>query len=411
MEFKILNRGNLALALAAPLIALFVCAAAATSASAQVKIGVLSDWSSLYADITGEGSFTAARMAAEDVGPVLGMPVEVISGDHQNKPDIASGIVRRWYDTEGVDMVTDGGSSAVALAVEEVSRQKQKLVLFSGPASSDITGKRCSPYAAHWTYDTYALSHVTASAVVKSGGRSWFFLGADYAFGHTLEHDAASVVEANGGTVLCSVYAPLNTADFSSFLLQAQASHANVIGLANAGGDTTNSIKQGAEFGITSGGQKFAALLMFITDVHSLGLKTAQGLQFTSAFYWDQNDATRAFSARFIKKVGHMPTMVQAGVYSATYHYLNAIKALGNKDPLQVMAKMRETPINDFMTHNGTLRIDGRVIRDMYLLEVKKPEESKGPWDYVKIAQTVPGDQAFRPLEAGGCPLVTAGVK
>ena len=386
-------------------------ASAAAPASAQVKIGVLSDMNSLYADITGKGTGVAARMAAEDFGPVLGKPVEIVTADHENKPDVAVNIVRNWYDNEGVDMVTDGGSSAVALAVEDVSRQKQKLVLFNGPASSDITGKNCSAYAAHWNYDTYALSHVTGSAVVKAGGKSWFFIGADYAFGHALERDTAQVVESEGGKVLGAVYAPINTSDFSSFLLQAQASKADIVGLANAGGDTTNSIKQGSEFGITRGGQKFAALLMFITDVNALGLKAAQGLQFTTAFYWDQNDETRAFSQRFIKEVGHMPTMVQAGVYSATLHYLKAIKALGNKDPLQVMAKMREMPINDFMTHNGRLRIDGRVVRDMYLVEVKKPEESKGPWDYLKIVNTVPGDKAYRPLDAGGCPLVDAAKK
>ena len=386
-------------------------ASAAAPAAAQVKIGVLSDMNSLYADITGKGTGVAARMAAEDFGPVLGKPVEIVTADHQNKADVAVNIARNWYDNDGVDMITDGGSSAVALAVEEVSRQKQKLVLFNGPASSDITGKNCSAYAAHWNYDTYALSHVTGSAVVKSGGKSWFFIGADYAFGHALERDTAEVVEAEGGKVLGAVYAPINTSDFSSFLLQAQASKADIVGLANAGGDTTNSIKQGSEYGITRGGQKFAALLMFITDVNALGLKAAQGLQFTTAFYWDQNAETRAFSERFIKEVGHMPTMVQAGVYSATLHYLKAVKALGNKDSLAVMAKMREMPINDFMTHNGRLRIDGRVVRDMYLVEVKKPEDSKKPWDYLKIVNTVPGDKAYRPLEAGGCPLVDAAKK
>src|ERR1700751_6020304 len=316
-------------------------------AAAQVKIGVLSDMNSLYADITGKGTGVAARMAAEDFGPLLGKPVEIVTADHQNKADVATNIVRNWYDNENVDMITDGGSSAVALAVEEVSRQKQKLVLFNGPASSDITGKNWSPYAAHWNYDPYALSHVTGSAIVRSGGKSWFFIGADYAFGHALQRDTAEVVEAEGGKVLGSVYAPINTSDFSSFLLQAQASKAEIIGLANAGNDSTKTIKQGAEFGITQGGQKFAALLMFITDVHGLGLKTAQGLQFTSAFYWDQNDETRAFSERFFERVHHMPTMVQAGVYSATMHYLKAVKALGSKDPLTVMEKMRETPIND----------------------------------------------------------------
>jgi branched-chain amino acid transport system substrate-binding protein len=392
--------------LAASLFILVLAGGVAAAQEAPVKVGVLSDWSSIYADITGEGSFVAAAMAAEDAGPVLGHPVEVIHGDHQNKADIGSAIARQWYDTGGVDMITDGGSSAVALAVEEVSREKHKPVLFNGPASSDITGPRCSPYAAHWNYDTYALAHVTGSAVVKSGGDTWYFVGADYAFGHALERDTAAVVEQSGGKVLGAVYHPINTSDFSSFLLQAQASKAKIVGLANAGGDTINAIKQGSEFGITAGGQKFAALLMFVTDVNSLGLKVAQGLQFTTAFYWDRDEATRAFSRRFMERVHHMPTMVQAGVYSATHHYLEAVKALGSKDPDKVMAKMRDTPINDFMTKNGKLRIDGRVVRDMYLVEVKKPDESKGPWDYLKIVQTVPGDQAYRPLDQGGCPLV-----
>src|ERR1700757_4225860 len=404
IEEEWMGRRNLLLLVA-------LLAAVASPATAQVKIGVLSDMNSLYADITGKGTGVAARMAAEDFGPVLGKPVEIVTADHQNKADVATNIVRNWYDNEGVDMVTDGGSSAVALAVEEVSRQKQKLVLFNGPASSDITGKSCSPYAAHWNYDTYALSHVTGSAVVKSGGKSWFFLAADYAFGRALPRHTAEVVEGEGGKVLGSVYAPINSSDFSSFLLQAQASKAEIIGLANAGGDATNAIKQGAEFGILKGGQKFAALLFFITDVHAMGLQAAQGLQFTTAFYWDQNDETRAFSQRFIKDVGHMPTMVQAGVYSATLHYLKAVKALGSKEPLKVMEKMRETPINDFMTHDGKLRIDGRVLRDMYLVQVKKPEESKAPWDYLKIVQTVPGEQAYRPLDKGNCPLVEAAKK
>ena len=391
---------------AAPAVLLALIGGSAAAQNAPVKIGVLTDMNSLYADIVGAGSVAGAQMAAEDAGAVLGQPVQVVSGDHQNKADIGAGIARQWYDTGGVDMIADGGSSAVALAVEEVSREKHKLVLFNGPASSDITGPRCSPYAAHWSYDTYALAHVTGSAIVKSGGRSWFFIGADYAFGHALQRDTAAVVEQSGGKVLGTVYAPINTPDFSSFLLQAQSSKAQIIGLANAGGDTINSIKQGAEFGIVQGGQKFAALLMFITDVHSLGLKTAQGLQFTTAFYWDQDDATRAFSRRFFERVHHMPTMIQAGIYSATQHYLKAVKALGSKDPEQVMAKMRETPINDFMTKDGQLRIDGRVVRDMYLVEVKKPEESKQPWDYLKVVETVRGDRAFRPLDQGGCPLV-----
>jgi branched-chain amino acid transport system substrate-binding protein len=297
----------------------------------------------------------------------------------------------------------------VALAVNEVSREKKKIALWTGPASSDLTGPKCNAYAASWVYDTYALAHVTGSAVVKSGGDSWFFLTADYAFGHALERDTTAVVEASGGKVLGDVSVPLNNADFSSFLVQAQSSKAKVIGLANAGGDTINSIKQGAEFGIVEGGQKFAALLMFISDVHSLGLKTAQGLELSAPFYWDMNDETRAFSKRFSDRVGRPPTFTQAGVYSAIHHYLNAVKAINSKDPDKVMAKMRETPINDFMTKNGKLRADGRVIRDFYLFEVKKPSESKAPWDYYKLLQSVSGDDAFRPLDKGGCPLVTKG--
>jgi branched-chain amino acid transport system substrate-binding protein len=395
------------------LAAVAVVALSAGSAAAQsggpVKIGVLNDMSSLYADIGGKGSVEAAKMAAEDAGPVLGKPVEVIFGDHQNKADIGSNIARQWYDTEGVDVITDVPTSSVALAVNEVSREKKRLALWSGPATSDLTGPKCNAYAASWVYDTYALAHVTGSAVVKSGGDSWFFLTADYAFGHALDRDTAAVVEASGGKVLGRVNVPLNTPDFSSYLLQAQSSKAKIIGLANAGGDTINSIKQGAEFGIVEGGQKFAGLLMFITDIHSLGLKTAQGLQLSGPFYWDMNDETRAFSKRFSDRVGHPPTFTQAGVYSAMHHYLEAIKAIGTKDPDKVMEKMRATPINDFMTKNGKLREDGRVIRDFYLFEVKKPTESKAPWDYYKLIQTVPGDQAFRPLDKGECPLVKKG--
>ncbi len=340
---------------------------------------------------------------------MLGQPVQVIFADHQNKPDVGTAIARQWYDTEGVDVITDVPNSGVALGVNEVSREKKKLGLFVGPATSDLTGPKCSPYAAAWVYDTYALAHVTGSAVVKSGGDTWFFVTADYAFGHALERDTAAVVEASGGKVLGTVNVPLNTADFSSFLLQAQSSKAKIIGLANAGGDTINSIKQGAEFGIVEGGQKFAGLLIFITDVHSLGLKTAQGLQLSGPFYHDMNDETRAFSKRFEQRMGHPPSFTQAGVYSAMHHYLNAVKALNSKDPDKVMAKMRETPINDFMTKNGKLREDGRVIRDFYLFEVKKPSESKGEWDLFKLIQTVPGDQAFRPIDKGDCPLVKKG--
>jgi branched-chain amino acid transport system substrate-binding protein len=397
---------NGALVTAAVLTALFSGTAAGLAAEAAVKIGILNDQSSLYADETGKGSVVAAQMAAEDAGPVLGKKVEVIFADHQNKADLGSSIARQWYDVDGVDVIADAGPSSIALAVEEVSREKMKLVLFSGPASSDITGSHCSPYAAHWTYDTYALAHGTGATVVKQGGDTWFFITADYAFGYALERDTGEVIKAANGKILGDVKVPLNTADFSSFLLKAQGSKAKIIGLANAGGDTMNSIKQGAEFGIAQGGQKFAALLMFISDVHSLGLQAAQGLQFTSAFYWDMNDQTRAWSKRYFERMHSMPTMNHAGVYSAVHHYLDAVKALGTKDPDKVMAKMRATPINDFMTRNGTLRIDGRVVRDMYLLQVKKPEESKYPWDYLKVLDTIPGDKAFRPLNAGGCPLV-----
>jgi branched-chain amino acid transport system substrate-binding protein len=393
---------------AAAVVALSAGGAAAQSGG-PVKIGVLNDMSSVYADIGGKGSVAAAEMAVEDAGPVLGRKVEIVSADHQNKPDVGANLARQWYDQDGVDVITDVPTSSVALAVTEVSREKKKLVLFTGPASSDLTGPKCNAYAASWVYDTYSLAHVTGSAVVKGGGDTWFFVTADYAFGHALERDTAAVVNEAGGKILGDVNVPLNTPDFSSFLLQAQSSKAKIIGLANAGGDTINSIKQGAEFGIVEGGQKFAALLVFISDVHSLGLKTAQGLQLTSPFYWDMNDETRAWSKRFEAKTGKKPTFNQAGVYSALTHYLAAVKAVGSKDPDKVMAKMRETPINDFMTKNGKLRIDGRVIRDMYLFEVKKPSESKGPWDYYKLQQTVKGEDAYRPLDKGDCPLVKKG--
>jgi len=345
-------------------------------------------------------------MAAEDAGPVLGQAVQVISGDHQNKPDVGTGLAEKWYDTDGVDMITDVPTSSVALAVEAISRDKHKIVMFSGPASSDITGKACSPYAVHWTYDTYTLAHVTGSAMVKAGGDTWFFVTADYAFGHALERDTAAVVKAAGGKVVGDVMVPINNQDFSSFMLQAQASKAKVIGLANAGGDTINSIKAAAEFGIVAGGQKLAGLLLFVTDIHSLGLKTAQGLVLTSPFYWDLNDKTRAWSKRFYDRLHKEPTMNQAGVYGAVMHYLAAVKAVGGKDADKVMAKMRATPINDFMTENGSIRIDGRVMRDYYLFEVKKPSESKGEWDLYKIVAKVPASQAVRPLSEGGCPLV-----
>jgi len=381
---------------------------AGASAQTTLKIGVLSDMSSLYSDITGKGGLTAVEMAVQDFGgAVNGMPIEIVSADHQNKPDVGADIARQWYD-QGVDVIVDVPTSSVALAVQEVSRQQHKIALLTAPASSDITGKKCSPYSIQSVFDTYALAHVTGSAVVQSGGDSWFFVTADYAFGHALERDTARVVEAAGGKVVGRVDVPLNTLDFSSFLLQAQNSKAKIIGLANAGGDTINALKQGAEFGIAEGGQKFAGLLVFITDVHSLGLKTAQGLQLTTAFYWDMNDETRAWSKRFFAKMNRMPTMIQAGDYSAVHHYLEAVKAAGGKDADQVMAQMRALPINDFMTKNGKLRIDGRVMRDMYLFEVKKPEDSKYPWDYLKLVRRVAAADAYRPLTEGGCPLVAA---
>ncbi|HXE16404.1 MAG TPA: ABC transporter substrate-binding protein [Stellaceae bacterium] len=376
-------------------------------ADGPVKIGVLTDQSSLYSDATGKGSVTAAQMAAEDFGgKVLGQPIEIVSADHQNKPDVGTGIANKWFDTDGVDAIADVPTSSVALAVETVSRNKHKIALFSGPASSDITGKFCSPYAVHWTYDTYTLAHVTGGAMVKAGGDSWYFITADYAFGHALERDTAAVVTASGGKVIGHSLVPINNQDFSSFMLQAQASKAKVIGLANAGGDTINSIKAAGEFGITQAGQKLAGLLLFITDVHSLGLKTAQGLVMTTAFYWDQDDKTRAWSKRFYERMHKEPTMIQAGVYGAVFHYLKAVKAAGTKDPDKVMAEMRAIPINDFMTENGKLRIDGRVLRDSYLYEVKKPSESKGEWDLLKLIAKVGPEQSIRPLDQGGCPLV-----
>ena len=372
-----------------------------------VKIGVLNDMSSLYADISGPGSVEAARMAIADFGgAVNGKKIELISADHQNKPDIGSAIATQWFDNDGVDVVVDVPTSSVALAVQEVARNKGKVFLISGAAASDLTGKACSPTSVHWTYDTVALANGTGSAVVKAGGDTWFFITADYAFGHALERDTAKVVEDNGGKILGKVRAPLNTADFSYFLLQAQSSKAKIIGLANAGGDTINSIKQAAEFGIVEGGQKLAGLLVFITDVNSLGLQTANGLQLTEAFYWDQNDETRAWSKRFFEKMKRQPSMVQAGVYGSVMHYLAAIKATGSDDGPTVVKQMKATPVNDFMTKNGKIRDDGRLVRDMYLFEVKKPSESKGPWDYYKQIAVIPGDEAFKLPGPSQCPLV-----
>ncbi|MBX6369014.1 MAG: ABC transporter substrate-binding protein [Rhodospirillales bacterium] len=393
---------------AAAAFALTAGTAAAQGISGDVvKIGVMSDMSSLYADVGGPGSVAAAELAVKDFGgTVAGKRIEIVQADHQNKPDVGSSIVRQWIDSEGVDAVADVPTSSVALAVQQVLKDKGKVFLMSGPASSDLTGKACSPTGVHWTYDTYALAHGTGSALVKQGGDTWYFLTADYAFGHALERDTGDVVKAAGGKVLGAVRHPLNTADFSSFLLQAQASKAKVIGLANAGGDTINSIKQAAEFGIVAGGQRLAGLLVFITDVHSLGLKTANGLVITEAFYWDQNDETRAFAKKFEAVMKKKPSMVQAGVYGAVMHYLKAIDAIKTDDGKAVVDQMKKMPINDFMTKNGKVREDGRVMRDMYLFEVKKPEESKGPWDYYKQLAVIPAEEAFRPLKEGGCPFV-----
>jgi len=375
-----------------------------------VKLGVLTDQSGLYADNTGPGSVRAAKMAVDDFGGrVLGKPIEVLSADHQNQADVGAGIARRWIDEEGVDTIVDVPTSSVALAVQGITREKNRVFLMSGPATSDLTGKACSPLGIHWTYDTYALAHGTGGALVKQGGDTWFFLTADYAFGLALERDTAEAVKAAGGKVLGAVRHPLNTSDFSSFLLQAQASKAKVIGLANAGGDSINSIKQAAEFGIVAGGQKLAGLLVQLSDVHAVGLKTAQGLTVTSAYYWDMNDGTRAFAKRFMafpESKGIPPSFVHAGVYTEVMHYLKAIQAAGTDEATAVVKKMREIPINDFMVKNGSIRIDGRVMRDMYLLQVKSPDESKYPFDYFKILATIPRDEAFRPMKDGGCPLV-----
>jgi branched-chain amino acid transport system substrate-binding protein len=402
---KSLKRSLLALAIAGTFAA---GAAQAQISDNMIKIGVLSDMSSLYTDLAGAGSVAAARMAVEDSGiEKRGYKVEIISADHQNKPDVGSGIARQWYDVDKVDVIVDVPNSGVALAVNQITRDKGKVFLANGPASSDLTGKACSPNTVHWTYDTWMLANGTGSAIVKSGGDSWFFLTADYAFGLALERDTEAVVLKNGGKVLGKVRAPINTQDFSSFLLQAQASKAKIIGLANAGGDTTNSIKQAAEFGIVKGGQNLAGLLVFLTDIHALGLQTAQGLIVTNTFYWDMNDQTRAFAKRFAAvDKGIYPTMVHAGVYASLLHYLKAVEALKSDDGTKVVAKMKEMPTDDPLFGKGTIRVDGRKIHPAYLVEVKKPSESKYPWDYYKVRATIPADQAFRPLAEGGCSLV-----
>jgi branched-chain amino acid transport system substrate-binding protein len=375
-----------------------------------IKIGVMNDMSGTYADLAGPGSVLAARLAIEDLGDLLkGIKVEVVGADHQNKPDVGSNIVRQWIDVDKVDVIVDVPTSSVALAVNEIVREKNSVFLVSGAASSDLTGAKCSPNTVHWTYDTWALANGTGNAIVKTGGDTWFFLTADYAFGHALERDTAAVVTKNGGKVVGQVRHPFPGQDFSSFLLQAQASKAKIIGLANAGADTTNAIKQAAEFGIVQKGQNLAGLLVFLTDVHALGLKTAQGLIFTEAWYWDQNDANRAFAKRFsAANRGVHPSMVHAGVYSAVTHYLKTVVALKNdKDGKAIVAAMKKSPTKDALFGEGTIRADGRKLHPMYLFEVKKPEESKGPWDYYKVRATIPADQAFRPMSEGKCPLVS----
>ncbi|MCO6387530.1 ABC transporter substrate-binding protein [Aliihoeflea sp. 40Bstr573] len=380
---------------------------AAPAYAVDIKIGVLNDRSGIYADIAGEGSVVAARMAVEDFdAESKDINVEIVSADHQNKPDVGSTIARQWYDTENVDVIVDVPTSSVALAINDITRESDKVFLNSGAATSDLTGAACSPNTVHWTYDTWQLANGTGRAVVENGGDTWFFVTADYAFGHALERDTSAVVEAAGGEIVGSVRTPFPGTDFSSFLLQAQSSGAKVIGLANAGGDTINSIKQASEFGITQGGQSLAGLLVFINDIHALGLDVAQGLLLTSSFYWDLNEGTREWSARFEEETGKKPSMVQAGVYSSILHYLKAVEAVGDKTSKDVVAKMKEMPSDDPLFGKGEVRADGRHIHDSYLFRVKTPDQSEGPWDYFETVATTPAAEAFRPLEEGGCPLV-----
>jgi branched-chain amino acid transport system substrate-binding protein len=388
-----------------------VLALTASVAMAQskppLKLGGILDMSGLYADITGPGSEMAAKMAVEDFGgEVLGRKVEIVVADHLNKADLSANIARDMFDNQGVEMIFDVAASATALAAGEVAKAHNKIIMFSGPGSIRLSNEACGPYTVHYVFDTFAQANVTGLAAVKSGLDTWFFLTADYAFGQDLEKDTTNVVLKSGGKVLGSVRHPLNTSDFSSFLLQAQASKAKVIGLANAGGDTINAIKQGAEFGITKSGQKMSPLLAFVTDIDSVGLETAQGLLLAEAFYWDLNDDTRAFSKRFMERIKRVPTSAQAGVYSSVLHYLQAVKAAGTTDPAAVMKIMKDTPINDMFAKNGRIREDGRMVHDMYLFEVKKPSESKGRWDDYKLLATVPGSEAFQPIELSRCPLV-----
>ncbi|WP_372095459.1 ABC transporter substrate-binding protein [Tistrella mobilis] len=404
MTFKL----TLAAVTAAVVAAFSAGAAQAEITDNVVRIGVLNDQSGIYTDLSGPGGVDAARMAIEDFGnTVAGAKIELVSADHQNKPDIGSNIANQWYDRDGVDAIFDVPTSSVALAVQNIAKEKGKVMIDHGAATSDLTGKACSPTGIHWTYDTYALANGTGRALVEQGAKKWYFITADYAFGHALERDTSNAVTAAGGEVVGTVRSPFPSTDFSSFLLQAQGSGADVIGLANAGGDTVNSIKQAAEFGITQGGQKLASLLVFLSDVHSLGLEVSQGLVLTTGFYWDLNDETRAFAKRFGERNGgKMPTMVQAGIYSSVMHYLKAVEATKSDDGKTVVDQMKKTPVNDFFAKGGTIREDGRMVHDMYLMQIKSPAESKGPYDYYKLLATIPGDQAFRPMDKGECPLV-----
>ncbi|WP_298864549.1 ABC transporter substrate-binding protein [uncultured Sulfitobacter sp.] len=393
------------LSLSVSALAMVASAASAEISDGVVKIGVLTDMSGTYSDLSGEGAVVATQMAIDEFGgTVAGAPIEIVSADHQNKADIAANKAREWGDTQQVDAFAELVTTSVALAVFEVAKQQNKIALVSGAASSPLTSDACIPTGLHWTYNTRALAVGTGSAIVKEGGDSWYFLTADYAFGEALQGDVTKVVEAEGGTVLGAAKHPFPASDFSSFVLQAQASGAKVVGLANAGADTINAIKAANEFGLVAAGQKVAGLLVFLTDVHALGLDTAQGLQMTVSFYWDLNDETRAWSQKFFEKTGKMPTGVQAGTYSSVLHYLRAIEATGSDDTDTVLAKMREMPVNDAFATNGVLRTDGRMVHDMFLAEVKSPAESSGPWDYLKIVRTIPGEEAYGPLSESNCP-------
>jgi len=397
---------KLSAAMAAALLVASALPAAAQVSDNKVKIGILNDQSGVYADFGGKWSYEAARMAVEDFGgKVLDMPIEVVTADHQNKPDIASNIARQWYDTGQVDSIMELTTSSVALAVQGLSKEKKKIDVVVGAATTELTGKQCSPYGFHWAYDTNALAVGTGGALVKAGGDSWFFLTADYAFGYSLEAQTTKFLTSNGGKVVGSVRHPLSNADFSSFLLQAQSSGAKVIGLANAGLDTANAIKQASEFGIVAGGQRLAALLFTLSEVHGLGLEAAQGLSLTEGFYWDRDDASRAFGKRFFERTKRMPNMIHAGTYSSVTHYLKAIARAGTDDTEKVAEAMRAMPVDDVFAKGGIVAKNGRMIHDMYLMEVKKPEESKQPWDYFKVLATVPGDQAYIKPSESGCPL------